>query len=53
MLGFADILLGMFSVGSIYGGLAPTMAHLVAARVFQGFGAGIITPVAMAMITFY
>lgn len=43
--------ISIFSVGSIYGGLAPTMAHLVAARVVQGFGAGIITPVSMAMIT--
>lgn len=43
--------ISIFSLGSIYGGLSPTMAHLVSARVIQGFGAGIITPVAMAMIT--
>lgn len=43
--------ISIFSIGSIYGGLAPSMPHLVAARVFQGFGAGIITPVAMAMIS--
>jgi MFS family permease len=43
--------ISIFSVGSIYGGLAPSMTHLVSARVLQGFGAGIITPVAMAMIT--
>ena len=46
-------ILGMsiFAMGSIYGGLAPSMTHLIAARVIQGFGAGVITPVAMAMIT--
>lgn len=46
-------LLGMsiFAIGSIYGGLSPSMLHLIAARVIQGLGAGIITPVAMAMIT--
>jgi MFS family permease len=45
--------LGMiiFAIGSIYGGFAPGMNHLIAARVIQGLGAGIITPVAMAMIT--
>lgn len=46
-------ILGMsiFAIGSTYGGLAPGMTHLIAARVIQGLGAGIITPVAMAMIT--
>jgi MFS family permease len=46
-------ILGMsiFAIGSIYGGFAPSMNHLIAARVIQGLGAGIITPVAMAMIT--
>ena len=46
-------ILGMciFSAGSIYGGLAPSMAHLVSGRAVQGFGAGIITPVSMAMVT--
>jgi MFS family permease len=46
-------ILGMsiFALGSIYGGLAPVMGHLIAARVIQGLGAGIIAPVAMAMIT--
>jgi MFS family permease len=42
---------GVFALGSLYGGLAPGMAHLVAARVIQGFGAGMITPVALAMVT--
>jgi MFS family permease len=46
-------ILGMsiFVIGSIYGGFAPGMSHLISARVIQGLGAGIITPVAMAMIT--
>jgi MFS family permease len=46
-------ILGMsiFAIGSTYGGLASGMPHLIAARVIQGLGAGIITPVAMAMIT--
>lgn len=43
--------MGLFAIGSLYGGLAPSMTHLIAARVIQGLGAGIITPVAMAMIT--
>ena len=43
--------MGIFAIGSIYGGLAPSMTHLIVARVIQGLGAGIITPVAMAMIT--
>lgn len=46
-------ILGMsiFAIGTIYGGFAPSMPHLIIARVIQGLGAGIITPVAMAMIT--
>lgn len=46
-------ILGMsvFALGSIYGGFAVSMTHLITARVIQGLGAGIITPVAMAMIT--
>lgn len=46
-------ILGMriFAIGSFYGGFAPSMPHLITARVIQGLGAGIITPVAMAMIT--
>jgi MFS family permease len=46
-------LLGMtiFAIGSVYGGLSTHMHHLIIARVIQGLGAGIITPVAMAMIT--
>lgn len=43
--------MGIFALGSLYGGLAPGMTHLIAARVIQGLGAGIITPVTLAMIT--
>jgi MFS family permease len=43
--------MGIFGIGSLYGGLAPSMSHLIAARVIQGLGAGMITPVALAMIT--
>lgn len=43
--------MGVFGMGSLYGGFAPSMPHLIAARVVQGLGAGIITPVALAMIT--
>lgn len=42
--------ISIFALGSLYGGLSADMAHLVAARVVQGLGAGIITPVAMAMV---
>jgi len=46
-------LLGMvlFALGSLYGGFAPNMPHLIGARIVQGLGAGIITPVAMAMVS--
>jgi MFS family permease len=43
--------MGIFALGSLYGGLAPGMTRLIAARVIQGLGAGIITPIALAMIT--
>jgi len=42
--------ISIFALGSLYGGLAPDMTHLITARVFQGLGAGIITPVAMSMV---
>lgn len=42
--------ISIFALGSLYGGLAPDMIHLITARVVQGLGAGIITPVAMAMV---
>ena len=43
--------MGVFAIGSLYGGFAPSMIHLIASRVVQGLGAGIIMPVALAMIT--
>ena len=42
--------IGLFSVGLLIGGLAPTMAILVAGRVIQGFGAGAIPAVAYVSI---
>lgn len=42
--------IGLFSVGLLVGGLAPSMPVLVAARVIQGFGAGAIPAVAYVSI---
>ena len=42
--------LGLFAMGLLIGGLAPSMAVLVGARLLQGFGAGGITPVAYVAI---
>ena len=42
--------IGLFSIGLLVGGLAPTMEVLVAARVIQGFGAGAIPAVAYVSI---
>ena len=42
--------IGLFSVGLLIGGLAPTMEILVVARVIQGFGAGAIPAVAYVSI---
>ncbi len=59
-MGFVGILLGMFAmgvmqlilaVGTLYGGLAPNMIHLIIARTILGLGAGIITPASLAMIS--
>lgn len=46
-------LLGMsiFAVGTLYGGLAPSMEHLIVARILQGLGAGMMTPVSIALIS--
>jgi MFS family permease len=41
---------GLFAVGLIAGGLAPTMPLLVLARVVQGLGAGTVPAVAYAVI---
>jgi MFS family permease len=42
--------LGLFAVGLLVGGLAPSMTVLVGARLLQGFGSGGITPVAYVAI---
>jgi MFS family permease len=42
--------LGLFSVGLIIGGLAPSMPVLVGGRVLQGLGAGAIPPIAYVAI---
>ncbi len=42
--------LGLFSVGLVVGGLAPSMEVLVAGRLLQGLGAGAIPPVAYVAI---
>ncbi|HET9613583.1 MAG TPA: MFS transporter [Candidatus Limnocylindrales bacterium] len=42
--------IGLFALGLLIGGLAPSMGVLVAARVIQGFGAGAIPAVAYVSI---
>lgn len=42
--------IGLFSIGLLVGGLAPSMAILVAARFVQGLGAGAIPPIAYVAI---
>ena len=42
--------LGLFAVGLLSGGLAPSMVVLVAARFVQGLGAGTIQPIAYVAI---
>jgi MFS family permease len=41
---------GLFAIGLVAGGLAPTMPLLVVARVVQGLGAGTVPAVAYAVI---
>ena len=43
--------MGLFAAGTLYGGLAPDMEHLIIARVIQGLGAGMMMPVSLAMIS--
>src|SRR5205085_11334483 len=42
--------LGLFAIGLLIGGLAPSMPVLVGARAIQGFGAGAIPAVAYVVI---
>ncbi len=44
------VALAMFTIASILCAAAPTLWLLVVARVLQGVGGGLLTPVAMAMI---
>lgn len=46
MLGIA-----LFGIGSIVGAVAPSMGFLLFGRVIQGCAAGMITPIALAMIS--
>ena len=43
--------MGIFAIGTLYGGLAPSMEHLIVARVIQGLGAGMMVPVSIALIS--
>jgi MFS family permease len=43
--------MGLFSIGTLYGGFSQSMEHLIVARVIQGLGAGMMTPVSLAMIS--
>jgi MFS family permease len=43
--------MGIFAIGTLYGGLAADMEHLIVARVIQGLGAGMMIPVSLAMIS--
>ncbi|MBP6685919.1 MAG: DHA2 family efflux MFS transporter permease subunit [Leucobacter sp.] len=43
--------LSVFALSSLACGLSPTIEMLVVARVFQGFGAALMTPQTMAVIT--
>jgi EmrB/QacA subfamily drug resistance transporter len=42
---------GLFGLASLVGGLAPSAEFLIGARLFQGIGAAIMFPVAIAVIT--
>ena len=42
--------IGLFAIGLVIGGLAPSMPVLVAARFLQGLGAGAIPPIAYVAI---
>jgi MFS family permease len=42
--------IGLFTIGLLVGGLAPSMGVLVAARFIQGLGAGAIPPIAYVAI---
>jgi len=43
--------LALFTAASLVGGLAPTSGLLIAARAVQGFGAAILSPVTLTIVT--
>jgi MFS family permease len=43
--------MGLFAVGSLLGGLAPSVGWLIAARALQGLGAALTGPAAFSIIT--
>ncbi|NLL51697.1 MAG: MFS transporter [Peptococcaceae bacterium] len=43
--------IGIFATGTLYGALASNMPALIAARIIQGLGAGILTPVSLALVS--
>lgn len=43
--------ISLFAAGTLYGAMAPNMENLIVARVIQGLGAGMMTPVSIAMIS--
>lgn len=43
--------LSLFAIGTFYGALAPDMVNLIVARIIQGLGAGVMTPVSIALIS--
>jgi len=43
--------LGVFTVSSLFGGLAQNQATLIAARALQGFGAAILAPATLTILT--
>jgi len=43
--------LGLFSIASLFGGLAQNEEQLIAARAIQGLGGALIAPAALSMVT--
>lgn len=43
--------IGIFALGTLYGGFAPNMPSLIIARIIQGLGAGILNPVSLALVS--
>jgi MFS family permease len=43
--------MGLFAIGTLYGGFVPSMELLIIARVIQGLGAGMMIPVSIALIS--